>query len=123
MFCQTILYFEDSQEEAFWQHFGIRKNNLITTVISFFHVFNPSFVFYYCFISFLKQPMVFTCLRYKSFENTVGKGEIGHNEQFLLVPMFSIHLGSFLPFPSNFKLSSAKPFSLKVSKIGPFGKG
>ena len=30
--------------------------------------------------------MVFTCLRYISFENTVGKGEIARNEQFLLFP-------------------------------------
>ena len=30
--------------------------------------------------------MVFTCLQYKSFENTVGKGEIARNEQFLLFP-------------------------------------
>ena len=29
---------------------------------------------------------VFTCLRYKPFENTVGKGEIARNEQFLLFP-------------------------------------
>ena len=28
--------------------------------------------------------MVFTCLQCKSFENTVGKGEIARNEQFLL---------------------------------------
>ena len=31
-----------------------------------------------------KQALVFTCLQYKSFENTVGKGEIAHDEQFLL---------------------------------------
>ena len=31
-------------------------------------------------------PLVFICLQYKSFENTVGKGEIAHNEQFLLFP-------------------------------------
>ena len=30
--------------------------------------------------------MVFTCLQFKSSENTVGKGEIAHNEQFLLFP-------------------------------------
>ena len=41
---------------------------------------------------FLKQALVFTCLQYKSFENTVGKGEIAHNEQFLLFPQ------CFLPF-------------------------
>ena len=33
-----------------------------------------------------KQALVFTCLQYKSFENTVGKGEIARNEQFLLFP-------------------------------------
>ena len=33
-----------------------------------------------------EQAMVFTCLLYKSFENTVEKGEIARNEQFLLFP-------------------------------------
>ena len=33
------------------------------------------------------------CLRYKSIENTVGKGEIAQSEQFLLCPQ------CFLPFP------------------------
>ena len=33
---------------------------------------------------FPKQALVFTCLQYKSFENTVGNGYIFHNEQFLL---------------------------------------
>ena len=33
-----------------------------------------------------KQALVFTCLQYKSFGNTVGKGEIARNEQFLLFP-------------------------------------
>ena len=33
-----------------------------------------------------RQAMVFTCLQYKSFENTVGKGEIACDEQFLLFP-------------------------------------
>ena len=35
---------------------------------------------------FPKQALVFTCLQYKSFENTVEKGEIASNEQFLLFP-------------------------------------
>ena len=35
---------------------------------------------------FPKQALVFTCLQYRSFENTVGKGEIARNEQFLLFP-------------------------------------
>ena len=46
---------------------------------------------------FPKQPLVFTCLQYKSFENTVGKGETAHNEQFLLFPVFLTHLENFLP--------------------------
>ena len=35
---------------------------------------------------FPKQALVFTCLQSKSFENTVGKGEIARYEQFLLFP-------------------------------------
>ena len=33
------------------------------------------------------------CLQYKSFENTVGKGEIAHKEQFSPFPtVFSTHM-------------------------------
>ena len=32
----------------------------------------------------LKQALVFTCLQYMSFANTVGKGEIAHTERFFL---------------------------------------
>ena len=35
---------------------------------------------------FPNKPWFFTCLQYKTFENTVGKGEIAHDEQFLLFP-------------------------------------
>ena len=35
---------------------------------------------------FPKQALVFTCLQHKSFKNTVGNGEIAHDEQFLSVP-------------------------------------
>ena len=35
-----------------------------------------------------KQALAFKCLLYKSYENTVGKGEIARNEQFLLFPQF-----------------------------------
>ena len=37
-------------------------------------------------LPFPTQALVFTCLQFKSFENTVGKGEIARNEQFLLFP-------------------------------------
>ena len=33
-----------------------------------------------------KQALVFTCLHCKPFENTVGRGEIARNAQFLLFP-------------------------------------
>ena len=39
---------------------------------------------------------VFTCLQYKRLKNTVGKGEIAHEEQFLLFPQ------CFLPFWKTF---------------------
>ena len=41
-----------------------------------------------CFLGepFLKQALVFTRLLYKSFKNTVEKGEIACNEQFLIFP-------------------------------------
>ena len=68
--------------------------------------------------------LIFTCLQSKSFENTVGKGEIAHNEQFLLFPLcFSIRLDNFLPFSSNLELSSANSFSLEGSKICRLGQG
>ena len=60
------------------------------------------------------------CLQYKSFENTVGKGEIARNEQFLF---FLLYLDNFLPFSSNLELSSANSFSLEGSKICCLGKG
>ena len=49
-----------------------------------------------CYKSFPKQVLVFTCLQYKSFENSVGKEEIARNEQFLLFTQ------SFLPISRTF---------------------
>ena len=37
---------------------------------------------------FPKQMLVFRFLQYKSFENTMKKGEIAHNKQFLLFPQY-----------------------------------
>ena len=59
-----------------------------------------------------------TPLGNKPFENTMGKGEIARNEQFLLFPtVFSTRLDSFLPFSSNLKLLSVNSFGLEESKI------
>ena len=38
---------------------------------------------------FPKQDLVFTCLQNKSFENTVGKGEIALNEQSFSLRIFN----------------------------------
>ena len=46
----------------------------------------------FSFLTLPKQALVFTFLHYTSFENTMGKGEIAHNEQFLHF------LKCFLPF-------------------------
>ena len=67
--------------------------------------------------------MVFTCLHYNSVKNTVGKGEIARNEQFILFPVLAIHLENFLPFSTNSKFPSAYSFSLEESKICCLGKG
>ena len=59
-----------------------------------------------------------------SLENTVGKGEIARNEQFLLFPLCFLPVWrSFLSFSSNMKLSSANSFNLEESKICRLGKG
>ena len=44
-------------------------------------------------LPFPKQALAVACLQKKSFENSVGIGEIAHKEQFLLLPQ------RFLPFP------------------------
>ena len=72
---------------------------------------------------FTKQALVFMCLQYKSFENTVIKGDIARNEQFLLFSQSFLHVWRTLPSSSNLKLSSANSFSLEESKICHFWKG
>ena len=63
-------------------------------------------------------------LQRKSFENTVGKRDIAHDEQFLHFPnVFSTRLENFLLFSSNSKLWSANFFSFEDSKICHLGKG
>ena len=52
-----------------------------------------------------------------TFEDTLGKGKIDHNKQFLLFPVFSFRLEDFLPFSSNLKLllNCCKIFLEKVN--------
>ena len=74
---------------------------------------------------FPKQALVFTCLQYKSFENTVGKGEIASSKQFLLFAQCFVPLSSrtFDHFRQDLKLLSANSFRLEESKICRLGKG
>ena len=65
----------------------------------------------------------FLCLQYKSFENTAGKEEIAHNEQFFLFQQCFLPVSkNVLPFPPNLKLSSENSFRLEESKICRLGK-
>ena len=59
-----------------------------------------------------EQALVFTCLQYRSFDNSVGKGEIARNEQFLLFPQRFLTIWRTPPFASTSKLSFANSFSL-----------
>ena len=72
--------------------------------------------------SFPKQALVFTCVQYKSFEITAGKGEIARHEQFLPFPQRFLPFWRPLPFSLNSRLSSANSFSLDESKISRLGK-
>ena len=57
------------------------------------------------------------CLQYKSFENTVGKGEIARNKQFLLFPQFFLSIWkTFCHFFINFKIVVCK-LNLEEFKI------
>ena len=66
--------------------------------------------------AFPKQVLVFTCLQYKPFENTVGKGEIARIEQFLLFPQ------CFLLFWRTQLPGIFIKFEIIVCKLFQFGK-
>ena len=60
----------------------------------------------------------------QGFGNTMGKGEIACNEQFLLFStVVSTLLENFWSSSSNLKFSSANSFSLETSKVSCLGKG
>ena len=63
------------------------------------------------------------CLQYKSYENTMGKGEVACNKQFLLFPVFSTHLENFLPFFIEFEIVVWKLFKFGRVYNLLFGKG
>ena len=59
---------------------------------------------------FPKQALVFTCLQYKSFEITMGKGEIARNEQFLLFSQCFYPFGDLSAFFIKLKIVVCKLF-------------
>ena len=71
-----------------------------------------SLVYGHCLNPFLSKR-VFTYLQSKSFENTVGKGEIARIEQFLLFPQ------CFLPILVTFCLLQ---FEVVICKLLQFGR-
>ena len=55
------------------------------------------------------HTLVFTYLQYKSFENTMGKGELTRYEQFLLFPLcFLLPFGGVSAFFFEFKIVVCK---------------
>ena len=63
------------------------------------------------------------CLQYKSFENTVGKGEIARNEQFLLFPSVFYPFGELSSISIQFEIVVCKPIQLGRVQNLSFGKG
>ena len=73
--------------------------------------------------AFPKQALVFTCLQYKSFENTGKRRKCMLQAISPFPTVFSTHLENIPPVSSNLKLSSANSFSLEESEICRLGKG
>ena len=57
-----------------------------------------------------QTSLVFTCLQYKPFENTVEKGEIARNEQFLLFPKCFLPVGWLSAIFVKFEIVVCKLF-------------
>ena len=69
------------------------------------------------------KALVFTSLPYKSFENTVGKGEIAHNEQFLLYPSVFYPSEELSAIFIKFEIVVCKLFQFGIVLNLSFGKG
>ena len=152
-----ILYYKISDFRWHWGR-GLSGNTvknwkdhekmLITKMFSFSHNLFNSKTTAITINHFQKKALVFTSLQYKSFENTVRKGEIARNEQFLLFPqcflsvwitfchfhqMWNCRLQTFLVWKSlkfdvwesvkqHFTVSSATGFILSQYDVLSFGK-
>ena len=72
---------------------------------------------------FPKQALDFTCLLYKSFENTAGKGEIASDEQFLLFPQCFLPIWRTFCHYHQIENSHLQTLSIWKSLQFAFGKG
>ena len=71
---QIIWTFTDPENAGFWETYLDKKKMLVISSFS---------CYYNIFYSTLTLSQTSPCLQYKSFENTLGKGEIARNECFL----------------------------------------
>ena len=86
------------------------------------HVFSPLEDKSYPLIErFPKQSLAFTCLQYKSLENTEKRRNC-LQKAISPFPTVSTRLENFMPFSSNLKLSSAISVSLEGFKICCLGR-
>ena len=72
----------------------------------------------------LLHILVLTHQYQTAFENIVGKGEIAHNEQFLLFPQcFLLNQIIACPFANSFDIISLFAAEFEEPKIGVSGRG
>ena len=85
MLVRSILSFSHNSvypiKEGF-QHLTMKLSSANSFNLDMAEISSPGNMFN----PFLNKPWFFLCLLYKSFENTVRKGEIARNEKFLLFP-------------------------------------
>ena len=62
---------------------------------------------------FPNKPWFLTCLQHKTFENTVGKGEIAHNEHFSFTHSVFYPLGDLSAIFVKFEIVGCKLFQLR----------
>ena len=91
--------------------------------MSAFNCFNDSYK-EQLFNPFPNKPWFLRVWSTKSVENTVGKGEIARNEQFLLFLQFFLHFWkTFSHFHQIQNCRLQTLLSLEEPKICPLGKG
>ena len=68
----------------------------------------------------LKQALVFTCLQFNCFKNTVGKGEIAHNKQIYPFPSVFYPFGEFSTIFIEFRIvvCTTLQFESKICRLG-----